>query len=142
MFNIDDELLKKIGYNVATLTEEQKDKYKEELTEGVNQRAAELIVPHLSEEQIEEFSDVQGNPDRTRRWLAEFHGDFASREDYQQVRQMSDSDEEAMSFYASALWLRYAVPNYGELMQQALDEYADELIDMRNQVNAELGIAG
>ena len=31
MFNIDDALLTKIGYNVEMLTEEQKDKYKREI---------------------------------------------------------------------------------------------------------------
>ena len=128
MFNIDDALLTKIGYNVAMLTEEQKDKYKREIQE------------ELSDDEIIEFEDVQGNPDRTRRWLAEFHSDYATREDYKTVRQLMDSDEEAMSFYAAALWLRYAIPGYGKMMQEVFDEYVEELIDMRNEVNKRLGL--
>ena len=83
---------------------------------------------------------MQGNPDRTRRWLAEFHSDYATREDYKTVRQLMDSDEEAMSFYAAALWLRYAIPGYGKMMQEVFDEYVEELIDMRNEVNKQLGL--
>ena len=51
-----------------------------------------------------------------------------------------DSDEEAMSFYAAALWLRYAIPGYGKMMQEVFDEYVEELIDMRNEVNKQLGL--
>ena len=141
MFNIDDNFLEKVGYNVASLSEEKKDKYKEEFTEEVNRRVAEQIMPELSDEQIEEFDDVQNNFDRTRRWLAEFHGDFADREDYKQVRSLFDTDEDSMGIYASALWLRYAVPDYGKIMQDVLDDYAAELIERRNEVNKALGIA-
>ena len=115
MFNIDDALLTKIGYNVAMLTEEQKDKYKREIQEELNRRVAERFLPKLSDDEIIEFEDVQGNPDRTRRWLA-------------------------MSFYAAALWLRYAIPGYGKMMQEVFDEYVEELIDMRNEVNKQLGL--
>jgi len=45
MFNIDDALLTKIGYNVAMLTEEQKDKYKREIQEELNRRVAERFLP-------------------------------------------------------------------------------------------------
>ena len=48
MFNIDDALLTKIGYNVAMLTEEQKDKYKREIQEELNRRVAERFLPELS----------------------------------------------------------------------------------------------
>ena len=140
MFNIDDALLTKIGYNVAMLTEEQKDKYKREIQEELNRRVAERFLPKLSDDEIIEFEDVQGNPDRTRRWLAEFHSDYATREDYKAVRQTMDSDEEAMSFYATALWLRYAIPGYGKMKQEVFDEYVEELIDMRNEVNKRLGL--
>lgn len=141
MFNIDDKLLADIGYNTETLSEEEKEQHKVSINKEVNRRVAERIAPELTNEQTVEFEDVTNNPDRTKRWLAEFHGDFIDRQDYQQVRSLCDSDEEAMSFYASALWLRYAVPSYGDIMQQVFDEYIEELVSMRAMVNKGLGIA-
>ena len=133
MFNIDDNLLAAIGYNVATLSEEKKNQYRREISEELNQRA--------SAEVLARFEDVNSNPDRTRRWLAEFHGDYASRQDYQAIRELFETDEDAMSFYASALWMRYAVPDYGKIMQEVMNEYVEELADMRRAVNEQLGIA-
>ena len=40
-------------------------------------RASEQLLARLSKEESLEFEDVNSNPDRTRRWLAEFHGDYA-----------------------------------------------------------------
>ena len=109
MFNIDDNLLAAIGYNVATLSEEKKNQYRREISEELNQRASAEVLARLSKQEALEFEDVNSNPDRTRRWLAEFHGDYASRQDYQAIRELFETDEDAMSFYASALWMRYAV---------------------------------
>ena len=81
MFNIDDNLLAAIGYNVATLSEEKKNQYRREISEELNQRASAEVLVRLSKQEALEFEDVNSNPDRTRRWLAEFHGDYASRQD-------------------------------------------------------------
>lgn len=141
MFNIDDNLLAAIGYNVATLSEEKKNQYRREISEELNQRASAEVLARLSKQEALEFEDVNSSPDRTRRWLAEFHGDYASRQDYQAIRELFETDEDAMSFYASALWMRYAVPDYGKIMQEVMNEYVEELADMRRAVNEQLGIA-
>ncbi len=141
MFNIDDNLLAAIGYNVATLSEEKKNQYRREISEELNQRASAEVLARLSKQEALEFEDVNSNPDRTRHWLAEFHGDYASRQDYQAIRELFETDEDAMSFYASALWMRYAVPDYGKIMQEVMNEYVEELADMRRAVNEQLGIA-
>ena len=141
MFNVDDNLLQQIGYNVAFLTEEEKNRYKKEITEALHRRVAERLAAEINQDDLLEFEDVQGNLDRTRRWLTEFHGDYATRDDYRTIRSLFDTEEDAMSFYASALWLRYAVPGYGKIMQQVMDEYVEDLVEMRNQVNQRLGIA-
>ena len=141
MFNIDDNLLAAIGYNVATLSEEKKNQYRREISEELNQRASAEVLARLSKQEALEFEDVNSSPDRTRRWLAEFHGDYASRQDYQAIRELFETDEDAMSFYASALWMRYAVPDYGKIMQEVMNEYVEELADMRHAVNEQLGIA-
>lgn len=141
MFNIDDNLLATIGYDVAALSEEKKRQYFRQISEEVNKRVAERLYARLSKQEALEFEDVGGNPDRTRRWLAEFHGDYASREDYRSIRELFDDEKDAMSFYASALWMRYAVPDYGKIMQQTFDEYVEDLVAMRQAVNERFGIA-
>lgn len=141
MFNVDDNLLAAAGYDVAMLSEERKEQYRREMSKDLNKRASEQLLARLSKEETLEFEDVNSNPDRTRRWLAEFHGDYASRQDYQAIRELFETDEDAMSFYASALWMRYAVPDYGKIMQEVMNEYVEELADMRRAVNEQLGIA-
>ena len=141
MFNIDDNVLAAAGYNVAMLSEEKKEQYRREMSKELNKRASEQLLARLSTEESLEFEDVNSNPDRTRRWLAEFHSDYASRQDYQAIRELFETDEDAMSFYASALWMRYAVPDYGKIMQEVMNEYVEELADMRRAVNEQLGIA-
>jgi hypothetical protein len=141
VFNVDDNLLAAIGYNVATLSEEKKNQYRREISEELNQRASTEVLARLSKQEALEFEDVNRSPDRARRWLAEFHGDYASRQDYQAIRELFETDEDAMSFYASALWMRYAVPDYGKIMQEVMNEYVEELADMRRAVNEQLGIA-
>lgn len=141
MFNIDDNLLTTIGYDVTILSEEEKRRHFRKISEELNKRVAARLFSRLSEQEALEFEDVNGNPDRTRRWLAEFHGDYASREDYRNIRELFDSEEDAMSFYASALWMRYAVPDYGKIMQQTFNEYVEDLVAMRQAVNERLGIA-
>ena len=37
--------------------------------------------------------------------------------------------------------MRYAVPDYGKIMQEVMNEYVEELADMRRAVNEQLGIA-
>ena len=141
MFNVDDDLLSTVGYNVSLLSEEKKQQYKLDIIKELNKRASEEILARLSKEDALEFEDVSSNPSRTRRWLAEFHGDYADREDYHAIRELFETDEAAMSFYASALWMRYAVPDYGKILQGVIDDYVEELIDMRKAVNEQLGIA-
>ena len=98
MFNVDDNLLAAAGYDVEKLSEEKKEQYRREMSKDLNKRASEQLLARLSEQEALEFEDVNSNPDRTRRWLAEFHGDYASRQDYQAIRELFETDEDAMSF--------------------------------------------
>jgi len=130
MFEINDDFLKNIGYDVDNLTESQKDEYKAEFTQDFSERLIERFSDELTPEQSEEFMDIQNNPTRTRRWLDEFHADYRERAEFKQLV-AAGSDDEAMTFYATALWLRDAIPGYGEVIQSELNEYQIEMVELR-----------
>lgn len=134
MFQIDDNFLTSIGYDVASLSDEKKQQYIDELTTELNARISDRLVSELSEDQVEEFNEIQENPDRAFRWLDEFHADYHDAPEYRQVLDGTGSESEAATFYASALWMRDAVPDYGQKIQQEFDSYHDQLVKLRQSV--------
>lgn len=136
MFQIDDNFLTSVGYNVAMLSDEQKQRYIDEMTRELNGRISDRFMQELSDEQVAEFSDIQENHERALRWLNEFHADYKTRDDYRAVRDGIGDDTEAESFYATALWMRDAIPNYGGLIQEEMTSYQAELIKMREIADA------
>lgn len=136
MFQIDDNFLASVGYNVDTLSEDKKQQYITEMTEELNQRASERLVRELSEEQAEDMNRMQDSPERARAWLEEFHSDYQSRGDYQQLLAHAPSEDEAVVYYASSLWMNHAVPNYGELLQDEMNAYHAQLVKMRQAASA------
>lgn len=131
MFEITDEFLQKVGYDTAKMIAPEKERLKWEFTNEFGQRISERIVDELDEGQAEEFLDIQNNQERARRWLDEFHTDYRDRDEFEQLAGVADNEDEAVTFYATALWLRDAVPKYGELIQQELIDYANELAELR-----------
>jgi hypothetical protein len=131
MFEITDEFLQHVGYDTTNMSLIEKDRLKAEFTAEFNGRMSDRIVDELTEEQAEEFLDIQNNQERARRWLDEFHSDYRDRDEFKKLASVADNEDEAATFYAVALWLRDAVPKYGELIQQELIDYADELAELR-----------
>lgn len=138
MFTIDDNFLASVGYDVTGLSEEKKQQYIAEMTEELNARISDRFLNEIDNEQVDEMHEIQENPDRARSWLAEFHSDYRDRDEFKQVVQVVPEDE-AVTFYAVALWMRYAVPGYGEIVQQELEAYHAELVDLRKSVNDVIG---
>lgn len=135
MFQIDDNFLTSIGYDVATLTPERKQQYIDELLTEINERVTERLIGELSDEQIAEFNDIQENRDRAYRWLREFHTDYQSRPDFQALCEAEGDEGAAATMYATALWMGDAVPGYGEVAQEELDKYHAELVRIRQDAD-------
>lgn len=131
MFEITDDFLQRVGYDMLRMTPIEKERLKAEFTVDFNNRMSERILDELTEEQAAEFLDIQENQERARRWLDEFHTDYRERAEFKKLASVGDSEDEAVTFYATALWLRDAVPNYGVLIKQELGDYADEMADLR-----------
>lgn len=139
MFDIDDNFLQSIGYNVATLSEEQKAQYKKELTEELQARLSERLGSELEEQQVDDLESIQDSDARADQWLHEFHADFEGSDDYRTLLKIL-GEPEAKIFYASALWMQDAIPGYGLIVREEFDKYQNELVEKRKMVNAALGL--
>lgn len=138
MFEIDDDFLVSVGYDLALLTDEQIEQYKKEMTEEMTARLSEHFAGELTEEQSAEFEGLQNNTERARQWLVEFHAGYQENDDFKAFTDAVDDQDEATRFYACSLWMNDAVPNYGELIQKEMDEYQAELTEKRRMANQAL----
>ena len=139
MFTIDDDFLASVGYDTASLSDEKRQQYIAEMTEELNARVSDRSLNEIDNDQVDEMHEIQENPDRARAWLAEFHNDYRNRHEFKEVAQVVDEDE-AVTFYAVALWMRYAVPGYGKIVQEELEAYHTELVELRKSVNDVIGV--
>lgn len=137
MFEIDDNFLQSIGYNLSSLGEEQKERYKAEITEELQARLNERLGSELTEEQSDDLGTIQDSSVRAGQWLDEFHKDYANAQDYKTVMSAVGEDE-AKIFYASALWMQDAIPEYGLIIREEFDKYQQELIRKREMVKQAL----
>lgn len=139
MFLIDDNFLKSVGFNVDTLSEDEKRKYIDQFTAELNARISNRFVEELDDDQVVEFNDIQENSDRTNRWLEEFHNDYRSNEAYLQLLKNTGSETDAKRMYATALWMNDAVPRYGEIIQEELNNYQAQLHEIREMADRAVG---
>jgi hypothetical protein len=139
MFEIDDNFLTSVGYNVATLTDARKEQYKTEILEELHARVAEELSADLDESQTDDLQGIQASAERAKSWLYEFHSDFESADEYKSLVSLLNEDD-AQIFYAGLLWLQHAVPGYGERMQEIMQDYQNELIERRRLANDAVGL--
>lgn len=130
MFKVDDEFLASVGYNVASLSDEQKNAYKAEFLEELNARLSAEIAEELDEDQIVDLESIQDSVERAKQWLGEFHGGYTESPDFSAIVDAVGEDEGSI-FYATALWLQDAVPGYGKIAEATMAEYQNELIKKR-----------
>ena len=135
MFQLDDSFLKSVGFDVSSMSEEKKAKYRQEFTAELNELATERLMAELDDAQTDEFSGIQEDAGRARQWLGEFHHDYQQNDEYKQLAEAAPNEDEAVKFYASALWMNHAVPRYDELFQKVLTEYHAKLVRMRQAAN-------
>lgn len=135
MFEINDDFLTNVGYDVATLSEEQKAQYISEFTDEFTERLQERFLAELDEEQVEDLDRIQSSVDSARSWLDEFHTDYRERKDFQQISQVMNDEDDSALFYAELLWMQYAIPAYGGVIQEELNAYQADLINKRRQAD-------
>lgn len=139
MFEIDDNFLQSIGYDVTTLSEAEKSQYKAELTEELQERLNERLGGELEEHQVEDLEGIQASSARAEQWLNEFHEGYSASDDYQTILN-SVGEVDAKVFYAAALWMQDAIPGYGLIVREEFVKYQQELVKKREMVNEALGL--
>ena len=139
MFNVDDNFLASVGYDVATLSSGQKDRYVSEITAELKARLADRLASEIDEEQAADFATLQGDDERVRAWLQEFHQNYASDTNYM-MAEAALGEVEGREFYATTMWTQDAVPCYVELAQDIINSYQAELVQRRQMANASLGL--
>lgn len=139
MFNVDDNFLASVGYDVSALTSEQKAQYVTEITTELKARLADRLVSEIDEEQAADFATLQGNDERVQAWLQEFHPNYASDTNYM-MAEAALGEVDGREFYATTMWTQDAVPGYVELAQEIINNYQAELVQRRQMANAALGL--
>lgn len=140
MFQVDDAFLESVGYDLAALSEEQKDEYRGKIITELHARASEELTRRLDDNDALEMAEIAENPARARSWLQEFHSDYRDREEYKLIAANMDSEDDALAFYATALWLSYAVPDYPQIMQAVMQDYHASLVERHERARAALGL--
>lgn len=135
MFEINDKFLINAGYNVSSMDEVEKDSLKSQYASDFSNRVLMRLASELSDEEAGEFSDIQESPERALQWLNEFHSDFRQRSDYRHILTGMKSEPAANAAYAGILWMGYAVPRFGELIQEELDQFQRSLMNKRQSAN-------
>lgn len=137
MFEIDDTFLANIGYSLGALSADEIVQYKREITEELQARLSERLGSELDESQVEDFESIEESSVRAKQWLYEFHSDFVNARDYKTLVDLLGEDE-AQIFYASALWMNDAVPDYGLIVKEEFDKYYNELIEKGKMIREAL----
>ncbi len=136
MFEITDNFLTSVGFDVTTMSSAEKEQYKQQFSSDITARVTAELFDELTPQQADEFNDIQSNQDRVYRWLDEFHADYRSRDDFQQIlKNTGDNMDDATMFYAGILWMGDAVPEFGVIIQDVFDRYQAELIEGRQAAN-------
>ena len=123
MFQVDDEALQTLGYQTAVMHDDEKAHIKEQIASDLNTRFGAAVAQELTSDELEEFSDIQESPERARRWLQEFHPDYAQQKEYTELCDDGRTTDEADAYYAATLWMDYAVPNFGQIAQRVASDY-------------------
>ncbi|MFZ1258463.1 MAG: DUF5663 domain-containing protein [Candidatus Saccharimonas sp.] len=138
MFEINDDFLASVGYDVASLSDSQKQQYIQEFTTEVNERVSERLLTELDDDQVNEFNELQDSADRAKQWVGQFHAGYTDDPEYKQILDNTGNEDEAVALYATAKWLNDAIPRYGELIQEELNAYQAQLVKMREAATSAL----
>ncbi len=135
MFQINDNFLSSIGYDVANMDESRKQKYIDEFTKEFTEIISERLIQELDEDEINEFNEIQDDSDKAKNWLSGFKPDYESSEDFNTIKNDLGDEKLAIISYATALWLNDAIPQYGQIIQNELNSYQAHLAELRRVAN-------
>ncbi len=129
MFQLDDNFLNDVG--LADLPDDQKQAFLQHIYEELELRVGTKLSEGLSEQQMGEFEAfVDQNEDKVRTWFAANMSDYASRQDFVQLKQSAPEGVGELAVlceYGSLKWLELNRPDYRDVVAAELESLKSEI---------------
>lgn len=128
MFKLDDKFLEDLG--LGAMPAEQKQAFLQHIYSELEVRVGEKLTDGMSDELLDEFGNfVDQNEDGMKAWFEENLPDYATREDYGQLKAANpEAPEKAvMSEYGAMKWLQLNRPDYPQVVAATLEELKNEI---------------
>jgi len=129
MFQLDDNFLNDVG--LGSLPDNQKQAFLQHIYEELELRVGTKLSEGLSEQQMAEFEAfVDQSEEQVLGWYAKTLPDYASRQDFVQLKQAAPEGTSELSVlceYGSLKWLEINRPDYRDVVAAELDALKQEI---------------
>ena len=136
MFQIDDNFLQDVG--LETLPEEQRKPFLQYVYDQLEYRVGVNLSEGLTDEQLEEFSDIADNKQEVVfSWLSTHVPNYTQDELFQRIQTVSKLDVSSPALlgeYASTKWLEINRPDYRDVVAKTLDALKQEIVQNRDAI--------
>ncbi len=128
MFDLSEDYLKEIG--VANMPQAMQDDLIPKISKSIQSKISIKLSEQLSDLLVNEFDYLTaGTADEVRQWLVKVVPYYAESPEYISNMQASGvSEDDFVKAYGVTKWLEMNVPNYGQLMVDAMEETKQGLI--------------
>ena len=136
MFQIDDNFLQDVG--LGALPEEQRKPFLQYVYDQLEYRVGVNLSEGLTDEQLEEFSDIADNKQEVVfSWLSTHVPNYTQDELFQRIQTVSKLDVASPALlgeYASTKWLEINRPDYRDVVAKTLDALKQEIVQNRDAI--------
>ena len=128
MFNLSEEYLKEIG--VADMPQAMQDELIPQITKSIQGKLSIKMSDQLSDTLIYELDNLTaGTAAEVRQWLSKVIPYYAESPEYMASKQESGaSEDDFVKAYGVTKWLEMNVPNYSQLVSDAMEETKQGLL--------------
>lgn len=128
MFDLTEEYLKEIG--VANMPEAVREELIPKISQSIQDKVSMKMSDQLSDALVDEFDNLTtGTADEVREWLAKVAPYHATTPEYEAgMKESGVAEDDYVKAYGVAKWLEMNVPNYGQLVADAMEETKQGLI--------------
>jgi hypothetical protein len=117
---------------LAQLTDDEKYKILQKISEELEMRVGATIAEGMSDELLDEFDTfLESDVDSIREWLNINHPEHHSDPNFlQMLKDYEASEKDILSNYAATLWLRDNKPDYPDVVKSILLQIKTELMSL------------
>lgn len=129
MFQLDDNFLNDVG--LGALPDDQKQAFLQHIFEELELRVGTKLSEGLNEDQMGQFEAfVDQDEQKVRMWFEKNIPDYASRQDFVQMKQAAPQEASELSLmceYGSLRWLEINRPDYRSVVAEELEKLKKEI---------------